>query len=126
MYRANSIYSSLTLKDKISNFDYILLLSILLLGVISIFTQYSSSGGVFDYHSKSHAIRFILFFFLFLTISLISINFWFCSSFLIYFFFLLLLFVVEYFGITSSGSRRWINIYIFNRNRYVVIRYFWI
>tara|TARA_A100001011_G_C14280533_1_gene831394 strand:+ start:27 stop:1151 length:1125 start_codon:yes stop_codon:yes gene_type:complete len=114
MYRANSIYSSLTLKDKISNFDYILLLSILLLGVISIFTQYSSSGGVFDYHSKSHAIRFILFFFLFLTISLISINFWFSTSFLIYFFFLLLLLGVEYFGITSSGSRRWINIYIFN------------
>ena len=114
MYRANSIYSSLTIKDKIYNFDYILFFSVLLLGVISIFTQYSSSGGIFDYHSKSHAIRFILFFFLFVTISFISINFWFNTSFLIYFFFLLLLLGVKYFGITSSGSQRWINIYIFN------------
>ena len=114
MYKAHNIYSSLTFRDKILNFDYILLFSVLLLGVISIFTQFSSSGGIFDYHSKSHAIRFFVFFVLFLVISLMPINFWFSTSFFIYFLFLLLLIGVKYFGITSSGSQRWINIYIFN------------
>ena len=56
------LHSPFAIKDKFFELDYILLFSILTLGIISMFAQYSSSGGQFDYHAKSHAIRFVVFF----------------------------------------------------------------
>ena len=65
LYNRQSLHSSFSIRDKISDLDYTLLFSILLLGIVSIFAQYSSSGGIFDYYSKSHALRFGVFFFYF-------------------------------------------------------------
>ena len=62
MFQPRSIQSSMTLRDKIMSMDYVLLLSILLLGIISMFAMYSTDGGKFDYHTKSHIIRFGIFF----------------------------------------------------------------
>ena len=114
MYRSRAVFHSNSIADKLRSFDGWLLLSIFILGIISIFAQYSSSGGVFDYHAKSHAIRFFVFFSLFLAVSLVQVNFWHQSTFFIYFIFLALLIAVKYFGLTSSGSQRWINLYIIN------------
>ena len=114
MYKARQVFHSNNLIDKINNLDFLLLFSIFFLGIISIFAQYSSSGGTFDYHAKSHAVRFFVFFFFFLIVSFTKVSFWHQSSFVIYFIFLLLLLLVKYFGITSSGSQRWINLYIIN------------
>ena len=61
LYSRSSFHSPFSIKDKLFGLDFTLLFSILLLGIISIFTQYSSSGGEFDYHSKSHALRFFIF-----------------------------------------------------------------
>jgi rod shape determining protein RodA len=94
--------------------DFTLLFSILLLGVISIFAQFSSSGGNFDYYSKSHALRFGVFFILFLVVSFTQISFWHSSSFLLFFFLLLLLLYVKFYGIQSQGSRRWVNLFLIN------------
>ena len=110
----NRIYSGFTLRDKILNLDFVLLLSILALGIISIFAQYSSSGGNFDFHAKNHTIRFGVFFILFLIVSFTPINFWHSTSFFVYFIFLLLLILVKYFGISSQGSQRWINLFVIN------------
>ena len=65
MFQPRSIQSSMTLRDKIMSMDYVLLLSILLLGIISMFAMYSTDGGKFDYHTKSHILRFSVFFLLF-------------------------------------------------------------
>lgn len=110
----NRIYSAFSLRDKIINLDFVLLFSILILGIISMFAQYSSSSGVFDYHAKNHLIRFCVFFILFLVVSFTSINFWHSTSFFVYFIFLLLLILVKYFGISSQGSQRWINLFVIN------------
>jgi rod shape determining protein RodA len=110
----NRIYSGFTLRDKILNLDFVLLLSILVLGIISIFAQYSSSSGNFDFHAKNHTIRFGVFFILFLIVSFTPINFWHSTSFFVYFIFLLLLILVKYFGISSQGSQRWINLFVIN------------
>ena len=58
MLQQRSIQSSQSFRDKILSFDYILVLSILVLGIISMFAMYSTDGGEFKYHTKSHILRF--------------------------------------------------------------------
>ena len=114
MFKPRSIQSSLSLRDKILSIDYILVLSILILGIVSMFAMYSTDGGEFKYHTNSHILRFFLFFVLFLIVSLIQIRFWHDQSYLIYILFFLLLLGVKYFGLTSSGSKRWLDLYFMN------------
>jgi len=114
MFASRSIQSSLNFRDKLLSIDYILVLSIFVLGIVSMFAMYSTDGGNFDYHTKSHILRFCVFFSLFFVISFFQVKFWFQSSILIYLFFFLLLVGVKYFGLTSSGSQRWINLYVIN------------
>ena len=114
IYNRSSFYSNLSLKEKISQLDFILLFSILLLGTISIFAQYSSSGGQFDYYSKSHAIRFSVFFILFIFISFVQIRFWNDYSLFIFSILTVLLLITKFYGVQSQGSRRWINLFVFN------------
>ena len=114
MFQPRSIQSSLSFRDKLFSIDYILVISILVLGIISMFAMYSTDGGEFKYHTKSHIIRFSIFFILFFTLSFIQIRFWHKTSYLIYIFFLILLIGVKYFGLTSSGSKRWLDFYFMN------------
>ena len=114
MFRTRSIQSSLSFKDKIFSIDYVLVFSIFILGLVSILAMYSTDRGEFNYHTKSHIIRFFVFFGMFLIFSLIQIRFWHSQSYLIYFVFFILLLGVKYFGLTSSGSKRWLDLYFMN------------
>ena len=114
MLRRGSIHSHLNLRDKIFSLDPILFFSILFLGIISFFAMYSTDGGQFAYHTKSHIIRFCVFFTLFIVVSFFQANFWYNSSTFIYIGILALLIFVKYFGLTSSGSQRWLNLYFLN------------
>ena len=67
MFQPRSIQSSLSFKDKLFSLDYILVISILFLGIVSMFAMYSTDGGEFKYHTKSHIIRFCVFFIMFLS-----------------------------------------------------------
>ena len=114
MYQPRSIQSSMGIKDRILSIDYILVVSSLVLGIISMFAMYSTDGGEFKYHTNSHILRFFVFFGLFFFISLVQIRFWHDQSYLIYILFFLLLLGVKYFGLTSSGSKRWLDLYFMN------------
>jgi len=114
MYQPRSIQSSMGLRDRILSIDYILVVSILVLGIISMFAMYSTDGGEFKYHTNSHILRFCVFFALFFLVSLIQIRFWHDQSYLIYISFFILLLGVKYFGLTSSGSKRWLDLYVMN------------
>jgi rod shape determining protein RodA len=114
LYSRSRLHSPFAVRDRLYDLDFTLLFSILLLGIISIFAQYSSSGGQFDYHSKSHAIRFVVFFVFFIFVSLINIRFWNDYSLLIFIILILFLVAVKFFGVQSQGSRRWINLFVFN------------
>ena len=114
MLQPRSIQSSMGLKDKIFSMDYVLVISILILGIISMFAMYSTDGGEFKYHTNSHILRFFVFFVCFFVASLIKIRFWHDQSYLIYILFFLLLLGVKYFGLTSSGSKRWLDLYVMN------------
>ena len=106
--------SSLRFRDKIFAFDFRLVFLILLLGVISLFAMYSSEQGKFGYYTQSHLYRFSVFFAVFVIVSFFRFQFWFKSAYLFYFIILILLFAVDFHGVTSSGSKRWINLFFLN------------
>jgi len=114
MFTPGAIVSHLSLRDKIFSLDSILVFCILLLGTVSCFTMYSTDGGEFAYHTKSHIVRFLIFFLLFFIVSFFPLNFWYNSSTIIYLAILILLILVKYFGLTSSGSKRWLNLFFIN------------
>ena len=102
------------LKDKIFALDFILIFFVLLLGIISFFAMYSTEQGKFGYYTQSHLYRFSIFFILFIIISFFKVKNWYKSAYLFYFTILILLFAVDFFGVTSSGSKRWINLFFIN------------
>ena len=65
MFQPRSIQSSLSFKDKLVSIDYVLVVSILILGIVSMFAMYSTDGGEFKYHTESHILRFSIFFLMF-------------------------------------------------------------
>ena len=100
--------------QKFKNFDYILLVCILLLGFISLATMYSTDGGKILFHTKSHFTKLIIFTLMMLIISFINIKFWFLIGYLSYLAVVSLLVWTYFFGVTSSGSQRWIDLYFIN------------
>ena len=105
---------NLSLGDKIIAFDFVLMFSVLLLGAISLFAMYSSERGTFSYHTQSHLYRFSIFFLLFIIISFFNVRYIFKSAYIFYIIVLILLLLVDSFGITSSGSKRWISLFFIN------------
>ena len=100
--------------DKLLSVDYFLIFIIIFIGAISVFAIHSTEGGEFSYYTKNHLIRLIAFFGMFLVLSFVKINFWYRNAYLFYLICLLLLVTVLLFGITASGSKRWINLYFLN------------
>ena len=100
--------------QKFRNFDYLLLVCILLLGLISLVTMYSTDGGKILFHTKSHFTKLVVFTSMMLIISFINIKYWFSIGYLAYLVVVGLLIWTYLFGIQSSGSQRWINLYFIN------------
>ena len=109
-----SFNPQLTLFQKIKNFDFILLTCILLLGIISAFSMYSTDGGEILFHSKSHIIKFLIFFPMMIVLSFFNIKFWHFFSYVFYAVTLAFLIWVSLYGVKASGSQRWINLYFIN------------
>ena len=114
MFIQSSLSDKSTFFQKLRSLDYIMLLSILVIGVISSFAMYSTDGGELRYHSESHIIRFVVFFTMMIFISFINIKTWHALGYLFYIIVLGLLIWASLFGITAQGSQRWINLYFIN------------
>ena len=100
--------------QKFGNLDYILLSCLLILGFISLATMYSTDGGEILFHTKSHFIKLIVFTIMMLIFSFINIKFWFLFGYIFYLSVIGLLVWTYLFGIKSSGSQRWIDLYFIN------------
>ena len=111
MYHYKRLNSDQSFFQKIKNLDYILLICILILSILSVFIMYSTDGGEFLYHTKSHLTKLVVFFVLMLTISFFNIKFWHFCSYFLYGVIILLLIWVSIYGIKVSGSQRWMNLY---------------
>ena len=114
MYQNYSISEKSTFFQKLRSIDYILIISLFLVGIISIFAMYSTDGGEILYHTKNHAYRFLSFFIMMIVISFFNIKFWHATGYAFYIIVLGLLFWASYYGVTASGSQRWINLYFIN------------
>ena len=114
MYIHNKLTNRNNFLQKFRDLDFILLACILILGFISLATMYSTDGGEILFHTKSHFTKFIVFTSLMLLISFLNIRFWFSIGYLTYVIVIIMLFWTINFGITASGSQRWINLYFIN------------
>ncbi len=114
MYQINSLNDQSSILQKLKNFDYILIVCILLLGLISVLSMYSTDGGVILYHTKSHIFKFLTFFPMMVFLSFFNIKFWHFFGYIFYFIILLFLIWASLHGIKASGSQRWINLYFIN------------
>ncbi len=113
MLQKITLNSQLTFFQKIKKLDYILLFCIFILSSISLFVMYSTDGGEILYHTKSHFSKLLIFFPLMIFIAFFNIRHWHNLSYLFYFLIILLLIWVSFFGIKSSGSQRWMSLYLF-------------
>ena len=100
--------------DKLKSVDYFLILIVMLIGAISVFSIYSTENGEFSFYTKNHLIRLVAFFLLFLVLSFVRVSTWYKQAYIFYLLGLLLLLLVIFFGISASGSKRWINLVVFN------------
>jgi len=110
----NLLSAQQTFFQKLKNFDFILLTFILLLGLISTMSMYSTDGGEILFHSKSHVSKFLIFFTLMIFMSFINIKFWHYFAYMFYVIILFFLVWASLYGIKASGSQRWINLYFIN------------
>jgi len=114
MFQRRTITNQLTFFQKLRSFDFILLGCILIIGIISCYSMYSTDGGELLYHSKSHVIRFVVFFVMMMLLSFFNIRFWHSIGYLFYFIVLGFLIWASFYGVTASGSQRWINLHFIN------------
>ncbi len=114
MYLHNRLNKKNSSFQKIREIDFILLMSILLLGFVSFVTMYSTDGGQILFHTKSHFSKFLIFTLLMIIISFFNIKFWFSLSYIFYILVILMLVWTINFGVTASGSQRWIDLYFIN------------
>ena len=115
MYQHNRLTTNnFNFFSKLANFDYVLMACILLLGLISLATMYSTDGGKILFHTKSHFTKLIVFTIMMLIFSFINIKFWFSIGYFFYVIIIGLLIWTYLFGIKSSGSQRWIDLYFIN------------
>ncbi len=114
MFIESSLSNNSTFFQKLRSLDYILIFCVLLLGLISSIAMYSTDGGEVLYHTESHIIRFLVFFAMMIFISFINIKTWHALGYFFYIIVLGLLVWASLFGITASGSQRWIDLYFIN------------
>ena len=100
--------------DKLKAVDYFLIIIVAIIGSMSVFSIYSTESGNFSFYTKNHLTRFIIFFSMFLVLSFVRVSFWYRQAYIFYILGILLLLLVIFFGISASGSKRWINFFIMN------------
>ena len=100
--------------DKLKAVDYFLIIIVAIIGSMSIFSIYSTESGNFSFYTKNHLTRFLVFFSMFLVLSFVRVSFWYRQAYIFYILGILLLLLVIFFGISASGSKRWINFFIMN------------
>ncbi len=100
--------------DKLRAIDYFLIIIVAIIGSMSVFSIYSTESGNFSFYTKNHLTRFLVFFSMFFVLSFVRVSFWYRQAYIFYILGILLLLLVIFFGISASGSKRWINLFIMN------------
>ena len=75
MFQHDRLNNELTFWQKVKELDYVLLISIFLLSILSLFVMYSTDGGEILFHTKSHFSKIVIFFLLTAVLSLTGLDF---------------------------------------------------
>ena len=99
--------------SKIKSMDLVILFLVIIISSISLFVLSS-----LDFNNKGlvekHSLRIIFSLLIFLIVASINIKTWYKFSYLFYGFVILLLILVDFYGLTGKGAKRWLDIGIFN------------
>jgi rod shape determining protein RodA len=113
MFQHDRLNNEITFFQKIKELDYFLIFCVLVLSVVSLFVMYSTDGGEILFHTKNHFFKLVAFFPVMIVLAFFNLRFWHNFSYIIYLAVILLLIWVSFFGIKSSGSQRWMDLYFF-------------
>ena len=76
--------------------------------------MYSTDGGEILFHTKSHTIKFLIFFLMMILLSFLDIKVWHYSAYIFYIIVLSSLIWASLYGVEASGSQRWVDLYFVN------------
>ena len=113
MFQHDRLNNEITFFQKVKELDYFLIFCVLILSVVSLFVMYSTDGGEILFHTKNHFFKLVAFFPVMIVLAFFNLRFWHNFSYIIYLAVILLLIWVSFFGIKSSGSQRWMDLYFF-------------
>jgi rod shape determining protein RodA len=113
MFQHDRLNNEITFFQKVKELDYFLIFCVLVLSVVSLFVMYSTDGGEILFHTKNHFFKLAAFFPVMIVLAFFNLRFWHNFSYIIYLAVILLLIWVSFFGIKSSGSQRWMDLYFF-------------
>ncbi|PPR47052.1 MAG: Rod shape-determining protein RodA [Alphaproteobacteria bacterium MarineAlpha5_Bin9] len=94
--------------NKFYKFNFLLFITIIIIGLIGFFALYSAAHGSLDPWAKKHIIRFFLSSLLLIFISLINLKFIYKYAYLFFIICLSLLLIVQIFGTLGYGAKRWV------------------
>ncbi len=114
MFSETALSGQTTFFQKLRSLDYLLISCIFVLGIVSSLSMYSTDGGNILYHTKSHIIRFIIFFSMMLVLSFLDVKFWHSIGYIFYTIVLGFLIWASMYGVKASGSQRWVDLYFIN------------
>ncbi len=113
MFQHDRLNNEITFFQKVKELDYLLIVCVIILSIVSLFVMYSTDGGEILFHTRNHFYKLVTFFPLMIILAFFSLRFWHNLSYIIYLSVILLLIWVSFFGIQSSGSQRWMDLYFF-------------
>ena len=100
--------------EKIKNLNYLLIFLLILISFIGAAGLYSAADGSYQPWAFKHLLRFYIFLFMAIIISLVDIKLIYKYTYLLFFLSLLLLISVEIIGVLGKGATRWIRIFGFS------------
>ena len=103
-------HPELTLAEKIWQLNWALVLLITSTASIGFVMLYSAANGNFEPWAYQQMIRFAIGLVVMLLVAVTSIHFWLRYAYVVYLVCLGLLIVVEFFGATGMGAKRWIDL----------------
>ena len=113
MFQRDRLNNEITFFQKVKELDYLLIVCVIILSIVSLFVMYSTDGGEILFHTRNHFYKLVTFFPLMIILAFFSLRFWHNLAYIIYLSVILLLIWVSFFGIQSSGSQRWMDLYFF-------------
>lgn len=102
--------SYMSLGDKLNRLPWGLFASIAGVGLIGVAALYSAGGGSWTPWALQHLIRFSVFFFGVVVMSLIHPRYWYLAAYPFYGVCVLMLLAVDVMGAINMGAQRWINL----------------